>query len=650
MPELTPDQKELKAQEEALNFQNDQSTAKTSKKPFAIIALSVLGIVYGDIGTSPIYALQQAFIGKDPLPVTPDNVLGLLSLILWTLVLIISLKYMTFVLRADNHGEGGTFALLGLLRPKAGEPKQRRMALLLLGVAGAAMLFGAAIITPAISVLSAVQGLEVIDPKLTSFVIPITIGILFALFAIQQRGTAVVGIIFGPLMLLWFLILAVLGIANIIQYPMVLTAVNPWQAVIFFQHNGLTGFLVLYAVFLVATGGEALFADLGHFSLKPIRLVWFFFVLPGLLLNYFGQGAILLLDPKSVVNPFFHLVPSWGLIPLVIIATFATIIASQAAITGVFSLARQAIQLDWMPPLQVRQTSADAHGQVYLPAINWVMMIAVIALVLIFKTSENLAAAYGVAVNATMTITTVLMFTIAHKVWGWSLPKSLTFLISFLVIELTFLASNAVKIPDGGWLPLLIALLLFTLMATWRRGSTLLMEQFNNISTTIASFIGKVTADKVLRIPETGVFLTGRLIYTPLTLQKLVRHTGVVYERVLFVTVLIEEVPTIVQSKRIEITDLGAGFYQIILHYGFMQGINIPSELAQIKEQDLTLDTNKIHYIINQIQIVPGRKLKGMVSWRDHLFGYMARNTQNITETYQLPDKQTMIIGLKAGI
>ncbi len=650
MPELTPDQKELKAQEEALNFQNDNLVAKTSKKPFAIIALSVLGIVYGDIGTSPIYALQQAFIGKDPLPVTPDNVLGLLSLILWILVLIISLKYMTFVLRADNHGEGGTFALLGLLRPKSGEPKPRRMALLLLGVAGAAMLFGAAMITPAISVLSAVQGLEVIDPKFKSFIIPITIGILFALFAIQQRGTAVVGIIFGPLMLLWFLILAILGITNIMQYPMVLMAINPWQAVIFFQHNGLTGFLVLYAVFLVTTGGEALFADLGHFSLKPIRLVWFFFVLPGLLLNYFGQGAILLSDPKSVVNPFFHLVPSWGLIPLVIIATFATIIASQAAITGVFSLARQAIQLDWMPPLQVRQTSADAHGQVYLPAINWVMMIAVIALVLIFKTSENLAAAYGVAVNATMTITTVLMFTIAHKVWGWSLPKSLTFLISFLIIELTFLASNAVKIPDGGWLPLLIALLLFTLMTTWRRGSTLLMEQFNNISTTIASFIGKVTADKVLRIPETGVFLTGRLIYTPLTLQKLVRHTGVVYERVLFVTVLIEEVPTIVQSKRIEITDLGAGFYQIILHYGFMQGINIPSELAQIKEQDLTLDTSKIHYIINQIQIVPGRKLKGMVSWRDHLFGYMTRNTQNITETYQLPDKQTMIIGLKAGI
>jgi KUP system potassium uptake protein len=650
MPELTPNQKELKAQEEALNFQNDESTAKTSKKPFAIVALSVLGIVYGDIGTSPIYALQQAFIGKDPLPVTPDNVLGLLSLILWALILIISLKYMTFVLRADNHGEGGTFALLGLLRPKEGEPKPRRMALLLLGVAGAAMLFGAAIITPAISVLSAVQGLEIIGPQLKSFVIPITIGILFALFAIQRRGTAVVGIIFGPFMLLWFSFLAISGIISIIRYPIVLMAINPWQAVIFFQDNGLTGFLVLYAVFLVTTGGEALFADLGHFSLKPIRLVWFFFVLPSLLLNYFGQGATLLLEPKSVVNPFFHLVPTWGLIPLVIITTFATIIASQAAITGVFSLTRQAIQLDWMPPFQVRQTSADAHGQVYLPAINWAMMVAVIGLVLIFKTSENLAAAYGVAVNATMAITTILMFTIARKVWDWNLLKSLGFLIGFLIIELTFLASNAVKIPDGGWLPLLIALLLFTLMTTWRRGSTLLMEQFNNISSTIASFIGKVTAEKVLRIPQTGVFLTERLIHTPLALQKLVHHTGVLYEQVLLVTVLIEEVPTVAQSERIEITDFDTGFYQVVLHYGFMQGINIPSELAQIKEHNLNLDTSKIQYIIGHVEIVPGRKLKGMASWRDSLFEYMARNTQDITATYQLPDKQTMIIGLKAGI
>lgn len=650
MADLTPEQKEIKAQEEALKFQNDKSVSKTSKMPFAIVALSVLGIVYGDIGTSPIYALQQAFIGKNPLPVTPDNVLGLLSLILWTLILVISLKYMTFVLRADNHGEGGTFALLGLLRPKSGETKPRRMALLLLGVAGAAMLFGAAIVTPAISVLSAVEGLEVIGPELKSFVIPITIGILFALFAIQKWGTAIVGIIFGPLMLLWFFILAILGIINIVHSPIVLMAVNPWQAVIFFQHNGLKGFLVLYAVFLVSTGGEALFADLGHFSLKPIRLVWFFFVLPALLLNYFGQGAVLLSNPKSIASPFFHLLPSWGLIPLVVIATFATIIASQAAITGVFSLTRQAISLDWMPPLLVQQTSADAHGQVYLPAINWAMMVAVIGLVLVFKTSQNLAAAYGVAVNATMAITTVLMFAIARKIWHWGLPKSLLFLSVFLTIDLTFLASNAIKIPDGGWLPLLIGLLLFTLMTTWRRGSTLLKEQFNNMSTTISSFIGKIEADKVLRVPGTGVFLTERLIYAPITLKSILQHTGVLYEQVLLTTVLVEEVPMIEQNKRIEITDLTAGFYHIILHYGFMQGINIPSEFSQIKEHNLTLNTNQINYIIKRIEIMPGRKLKGMATWRDYIFEYMVRNTQDITATYQLPDKQTMIIGLKAGI
>ena len=650
MPDLTPEQKEIEAQEEALKFQNAKPTTKASKKPFTLIALSVLGIVYGDIGTSPIYALQQAFIGKNPLPVTPDNVLGLLSLILWALVFVISLKYMTFVLRADNNGEGGTFALLGLLRPKSGEAKPRRMTLLLLGLAGATMLFGAAMLTPAISVLSAVQGLKIIDPGFASFVIPVTIGILIALFSIQRWGTAVVGIIFGPLMLLWFFILAALGILNIIHSPIVLAAINPWHGVVFFRHNGLTGFLVLYAVFLVSTGGEALFADLGHFSLKPIRLVWFFFVLPALVLNYFGQGALLLSDPKNIASPFFHLVPSWGLIPLVILATFATIIASQAAITGVFSLVRQAISLDWMPPLQVRQTSADTHGQIYVPAINWAMMIAVIGLVVIFQTSQNLAAAYGIAVNATMTITTILMFTIVRKLWNWSLPKSLLFLICFLTIDLTFLASNAMKIPDGGWLPLLIALLLFTLMTTWRRGSTLLKDQFNNKSATISSFIGRITADRVLRVPGVGVFLTGRLIYTPSTLVSLLQHTGVLYEQILLTTVLIEEVPAIEQSKRIEITKLGSGFYQIVLHYGFMQGVNIPSDLSSIKEQDLTLDTSKVHYIIKQIEIIPGRKLKGMATWRDYLFGYMVRNTQDITATYQLPDKQTMIIGLKAGI
>lgn len=650
MPDLTPEQKEIKAQEEALKFQDDTPTSKTVKKPFAIIALSVLGVVYGDIGTSPIYALQQAFIGKNPLPVTPDNVLGLLSLILWTLVLVISLKYMTFVLRADNNGEGGTFALLGLLHPKSGEDKPWRIRLLLLGLAGAAMLFGAAIVTPAISVLSAVEGLEVISPELKSFVIPVTIGILFALFAIQKWGTAIVGIIFGPLMLLWFFILALLGILNIVHSPLVLAAINPWHAVVFFKHNGLTGFLVLYAVFLVSTGGEALFADLGHFSLKPIRLVWFFFVLPALLLNYFGQGAVLLGDPKNITSPFFHLTPSWGLIPLVVLATFATIIASQAAITGVFSLVRQAISLEWMPPLLVQQTSADAHGQVYVPAINWAMMTAVIGLVVIFQTSQNLAAAYGIAVNATMAITTILMFTIVHKLWGWNLVKSLMFLSGFLLIDLTFLASNAMKIPDGGWLPLLIAALLFTLMTTWRRGQTLLKEQFNSASTAISSFIGKITADNALKIPGTGVFLTGRLVYTPSTLMSLYQHTGVLYERVLLTTVLIEEVPMIEQSKRIEITDLGSGFYQIILHYGFMQGVNVPSELSSIKDEHLTIDTSKLHYITKQIEIVPGRKLKGMATWRDYLFGYMVRNTQDITSTYQLPDKQTMIIGLKAGI
>jgi KUP system potassium uptake protein len=556
----------------------------------AVLALSVLGVVYGDIGTSPIYALRECFTGKHPIPVTTDNVLGILSLIFWTLILVISLKYMVYVLRADNRGEGGTFALLALLRPDRQQTRWTRRFLILLGLLGAAMLYGGAMITPAISVLSAVEGLQLATPALHSYVIPITVIILILLFSVQSHGTAKVGAIFGPITLVWFAVLALLGIRGILQAPEVLLAVSPWYAVKFFLNNGTAGYLVLYAVFLVTTGGEALYADLGHFGRLPIRRVWFAFVLPALLINYFGQGALMIADPSASAHPFYHLAPSWGLYPLIILATAATIIASQAVITGAFSMTRQAIQLGQLPQLTVKQTSADTRGQIYLPVVNWILMTAAIVLVLVFRSSGNLAAAYGVAVNSTMAITTLLAFNVARERGGWSLPAALTFLLVFLTIDLGFLGSNFLTIPDGGWLPLCIGALLFTVMTTWRRGSGILTEQIANTTTNLETFIGRVKAEQIPRIPGTAVFITGRLEPTPPSLQQLVRHTGVMYERVILMTVVIEPMPTVNLDERIELEAFDEGFYRIMLRYGFMHTPNIPSDLGACAELGLDLD------------------------------------------------------------
>ena len=617
---------------------------------FAVIAIAVLGVVYGDIGTSPIYALRECFAGKNPIPVTPANVLGVLSLVFWTLVLVISLKYMVYVLRADNRGEGGIFALIALLRPDRDQDRWRRRILILLGILGASMLYGGAMITPAISVLSAVEGLQVAAPHLQHYVIPITVLILFALFAVQRHGTAAVGAVFGPLTLVWFAVLALLGVRGIVQAPEVLLAVNPWYAVQFFLANGWTGYFILYAVFLVATGGEALYADLGHFGRKPIRQVWFAFVLPALLLNYFGQGALLITAPGESIHPFFHLAPAWGLYPLIILATAATCIASQAVITGAFSLTRQAVHLGLLPRLLVAQTSADARGQIYMPAVNWVLMVAAIGLVVAFRSSGNLAAAYGVAVNSAMAATTVLAFNVARERGGWRLPAALLFLLGFLSIDLGFLGSNLLKIPEGGWLPLLIGLVLFTAMTTWRKGASLLAERIAETASSLETFIGRIAAERVPRVPGAGVFFTGRLDQTPPALQQLVRHTGVLYERVIILTVVIEPQPKTDPEERIEIKDLGSGFHRVVLHYGFMQGPNIPSELAGAAELGLTTELDKVHYIIGQVDLLAGRKLRGMARWRDQLFVLMASNTQDATAFYQIPAAQAMKVGLQVGI
>lgn len=623
--------------------------AAPQNQPLAKLAVAVLGVVYGDIGTSPIYALRESFAGHSPIPVTSGNVLGILSLIFWTLLLIISLKYMVFMLRADNRGEGGTFALLALLRIDRDQRRLRRV-LILLGVLGASMLYGGVMITPAISVLSAVEGLQVAAPQLQHFVIPITVAILFALFAIQRYGTAKVGAVFGPLTLIWFAVLAMLGIRGILQAPQVLLAVNPQYAIEFFVHNGFRGYFAIYAVFLVATGGEALYADLGHFGRHPIRMVWFAFVLPALLLNYFGQGALMLSTPGSELNPFYQLSPAWGLYPLIILATAATCIASQAVISGAFSLTRQAIQLGLLPRLTVAQTSAEAHGQIYLPTVNWMLMIAAIGLVLAFRSSGNLAAAYGVAVNSAMAITTVLAYNVARERGGWSLPSSLAFLLGFLVIDLGFLGANLRTIPQGGWLPLLIATVLFTVMTTWRRGAGLLTEQIADMTSTVETFIGRLSGDKIPRVPGVAVFFTGRLEHTPPALQQLVASTGVLHERVILVSVVTEPVPKTRQDERMELTELDQGFCRLVLHYGFMQVPNVPSELAKCAEQGLDLDLNEIRYFIGHVDLLAGRKRHGMASWRDRLFVRMAANSQDATALYQIPAAQTLTVGLQVGI
>ncbi|HKV98100.1 MAG TPA: KUP/HAK/KT family potassium transporter [Gammaproteobacteria bacterium] len=625
-------------------------SAAPEGQPFATLALGVLGVVYGDIGTSPIYALHECFAGVSAVPATAANVLGVLSLVFWTLILVISLKYMVFVLRADNRGEGGTFALLALLRPDQDQQRLRRRALILLGIAGAATLYGGAMITPAISVLSATEGLKVAAPSLHSWVIPITVVILVLLFAVQRFGTARVGTLFGPVMVLWFLVLAALGIHGIVSNPAVLLAVNPWYAVEFFHHDGFTGFMLLFAVFLVTTGGEALYADLGHFGRAPIRKVWFMLVLPALLINYFGQGAMLIGTQAHMVQPFFNLAPTWALYPLVVVATAATCIASQATITGAYSMTRQAIQLGLLPRLMVRQTSAEARGQIYMPTVNWLMMIAAIVLVLVFRTSNNLAAAYGVAINFTMATTTILAFNVAREWAGWKLHAAVPALLGFLAIDLGFLASNVLKIPYGGWLPLAVGLVLVTIMTTWRRGSELLARQIAAGTTSLETFFGRLTADNVPRVSGTAVFFTGRLEQTPPALLQLIRHTGVLYERVILLTVIIEQVSKVEAEERMEINELQQGFWRLILHYGFMQTPNVPSDLANCAEHGLKLDLSEVHYLIGQVDMLAGRKRRGLARWRGRLFAWMARNTEDATAAYQIPSAQTLAVGLQIGI
>jgi KUP system potassium uptake protein len=616
------------------------------KKRLLFFSLAALGIVFGDIGTSPLYALRECFIGRGILAPTPANVLGVLSLIFWSLVIVIAVKYLLYVMRADNEGEGGILALMALLSPWGRRKGRERRVLIVLGIFGAALLYGDGMITPAISVLSAIEGLKVATPVLHPYVIPITVLVLILLFAFQKRGTTGVGSVFGPVMLVWFAVLAALGISGIVRQPEVLKAVIPTYGIDFFQKNQWPGFLVLGAVFLVVTGGEALYADMGHFSRQTIRFAWFAIVLPALVLNYFGQGALLLLNPQGVSQPFYLLAPGWALYPMVVLATLATIIASQAIISGAFSLTRQAAFLGLLPHIRIFQTSAEQMGQIYIPGVNWILMVATLLLVFTFQTSSNLAAAYGIAVSTTMVITTLLAFRVARERWQWS--WTLVFLITggFLVVDLSFFGANIFRIVEGGWVPMLVGGVVFFLMSTWKRGRGIMEKRLEKSTIPLETFVRKIAHKPPLRVPGTAVFMTGNPEGAPPMLIRNLEHNKVLHEQVILLTVLIEDAPRVRPNQKLEIVKRAQGISQVLLHFGFMESPDVPKALAGIEKEGLDFDPKTASYFVGGRTLIPTEKRGGMALWREKIFSFMARNAAQPAIFYGLPPDRVMELGI----
>jgi len=625
--------------------------AKVVSPRLAAMALAALGVVYGDIGTSPLYALRSCFSQQHGVPPSTENVLGLLSLIFWSLILVVSGKYIGLVMRADNRGEGGILSLLALAVPMRAQTSPRKLIWLLttLGVCGAAFLYGEGLITPAISVLSAVEGLEVAAPALKSFVIPITIGLLIGLFSLQRIGTGHVGSIFGWVMLCWFSTLALLGLIQIFKAPEVFRAINPYYGWQFLAHNGLTGFMQLGAVFLVLTGVEALYADMGHFGKKPIRAAWFSLVLPALFLNYLGQGALVLTDPATASNPFFRMAPEWALYPLVILASSAAIIASQALISGAFSLTMQAVQLGYLPRLSIEHTSSATRGQIYIPWINWGLMLGSIGLVLGFRDSDNLAAAYGLSVVLTMCITTILLLVVAQRVWNWSLPRAIAICAFFLAIELVFLAANVAKIAHGGWFPLAVGAVGFTIMATWKTGRSRLRQRLINSMLPIEDFLKDVTESKPHRVSGTAIFLAGNPDGTPAALTHNFKHNKILHKRVVILTIIIEEIPYVDQESRVAVTDLSEGFFRVIGRYGFMEEPNAQEILKLCKPHGLNFREMETTFFLSRETIIASER-RGLVRWRKRLFALLSRNAQPANAYFRLPPNRVVELGLQVEI
>jgi KUP system potassium uptake protein len=617
----------------------------TSPKRLAPLTLTAIGVVYGDIGTSPLYTIRECFYGSHAVETTPENVLGVLSLVLYALFIVISIKYIAIVMRADNQGEGGILALTALL------PSRRRTTpmLVALGIFGAALLYGDGMITPAISVLGAVEGLQVETPLFAAYVVPMSVAILIVLFLVQKYGTHRVGRLFGPIMVTWFVVIAALGISWIAREPAIIMAINPLHGVAYFRAHGLPGVAVLGAVFLAVTGGEALYADMGHFGKTPIRIAWFALVLPALVLNYLGQGALLLLDREAVKQPFFLLAPAWALFPLVGLATAAAIIASQALISGAFSLTQQAIQLGYAPRLNIEHTSSDAIGQVYVPQVNFALMVSTVLIVLGFGSSSALAAAYGIAVTMTMVITAVLLHVIALERWRWPWPVALTITSVFLAIDLTFFGANLLKLFQGGWLPILIGASIFTAMTTWKTGRRVVAERLIARAIPIDHFLAAITAAPPIRVPGTAVFMTAQPRGIPPALAHNLRHNKMLHERVVLLSVSTAPVPHIAEDHRLTSDVVGSGIYSIRLTYGFMEDPHVPNALRAARAAGLDIDTEDITYFLGRETIlVTGRR--GMARWRERLFVLMTRNATGATAFFRLPPERVVELGVQVEI
>jgi KUP system potassium uptake protein len=627
------------------------TSPRPDKSRLAALSLAALGVVFGDIGTSPLYTLHEVFASHHPMPVNPENVLGVLSLILWALIMVVTIKYVAFVMRADNRGEGGIMALIALAGQQAGNDRRMQTFIMYAGIIGACMFYADGMITPAISVLSAVEGLEVAsaNPDMHALVIPITLAVLFGLFWMQRHGTATVGKMFGPVMLLWFAALAVLGMASILEYPAVLRALDPLYAIHFFTSNHWLAFVALGAVVLAVTGAEALYADMGHFGRIPIRLAWFGLVLPALLLNYFGQGALILRNPDAIKNPFYLLAPDWALYPLIGLATLATVIASQAVISGTFSVSRQALQLGYMPRMQVQHTSESEKGQIYLPRVNWGLMVMVMALVVGFGSSSNLAAAYGIAVTGDMVITTLLAALVFHRLWKWSMTRTLCLMAAFLTVDLAFFGANILKIPAGGWFPILIGVVVFTLMTTWKNGRALLYKRLKEEAMELEPFIEAIGAHPPTRVQGTAIFMTPNPAGVPHALLHNLKHNKVLHEKVVLATVRTEDIPHVPEHERLEVERLPHGFYRVLISYGFKDEPDLPRELERCAKHGLELDMMDSSFFIGKETLIP-RMDSEMAFWREKLFIGMFRNADSVTNYFKLPPNRVVELGAQVTL
>lgn len=611
------------------------------------LTLGAIGVVFGDIGTSPLYALKECFAGHHPLAADKDHILGVISLIFWLLMGIVSFKYVTIIMRADNRGEGGSLALLALVQRSTRNP----MLITIFGILGifaAGLFYGDSMITPAISVLSAVEGIEIATPSLKELVIPITLFVLIGLFFLQKHGTAIVGALFGPVMAMWFTSLALLGVLNIVKAPEILWALNPYHAFHFFVLDKWTAFLALGAVVLAVTGAEALYSDMGHFGRRPIRLAWFYLVLPALMLNYMGQGAVLITNPAAIENPFYYSVPEWGLIPMVVLATLSAVIASQAVITGAYSLTKQAIQLGFLPRLTVVHTSGKEIGQIYIPFVNWLLLISIVALVLGFGTSSKLAAAYGIAVTGTMLVSTLLILALMMLRWRWNPWKIGMIAVVFLSVDLALFSANATKITHGGWFPLAVGMIVFLMLTTWKRGRSLLSERLRDEAMPLEDFLSSLSS-RVNRVTGTAVFMTGQMAGVPHALLHNMKHNKILHERNLLLTVKVEEVAHVPPDQRLEVTDLGKGFYRVVIHYGFMDDPDVPAALSLGEKCGLPIRLMDTSFFLSRETIIP-KVGPGMAIWREALFAWMSRNAATAMDFFNLPTNRVVELGTQIEI